>query len=62
MPTQRCGVEIDAVRAASILEHAQALLPPRVNSNEVAGEDQTVLELQVGSRLDRGIQRKNRPN
>ncbi len=54
--------EIDEVRAASILEHAQALLPTRVNSNEVAGEDQTALELQVGSRLDRGIQRKNRPN
>ncbi len=62
MPTQRCGVEIDAVRAASILEHAQALLPTRVNSNEVADDDHSALELQVGSRLDRGIQRKSRPN
>jgi serine/threonine protein phosphatase PrpC len=54
--------DIDAVRAASILEHAQALLPTRHETNEATGEDQAVLELQVGSRLDRGIQRKNRPN
>src|SRR5437667_1723397 len=54
--------DIDAVRAASILEHAQALLPTRHETHEATGEDQVALELQVGSRLDRGIQRKNRPN
>ena len=54
--------EIDSGRAASILEHAQALLPTRSKSNEAPGEDLVALELQVGSCLDRGIKRKDRPN
>ena len=54
--------EIDSGRAASILEHAQALLPTCSDINEAPGEDQAALELQVGSRLDRGLKRKDRPN
>ncbi len=54
--------DIDAVRAASIIEHAQALLPTRSKSHEAPGEELVALELQVGSRLDRGIKRKDRPN
>lgn len=54
--------DIDSVRAASILEHAYALLPTCSDMNEAPDGDQVALELQVGSRLDRGIQRKNRPN
>jgi len=54
--------EIEAVRAAAILEHVQTLLPTRHESKEAPGEEQAALELQVGARLDRGIQRKDRPN
>lgn len=54
--------DIDSAHAASILGHANALLRTHSDIKEASNEDQATLELQVGSRLDRGIRRKDRPN
>lgn len=50
----------DATPVASILEQVHHLLP-EAESSEAAADPGTI-ELQVGACLDRGIQRKDRPN
>jgi serine/threonine protein phosphatase PrpC len=52
----------DTDYAVSILEHANTLLKTQSDVHEGANEGQPVIELQVESRLDRGIRRKDRPN
>ena len=52
----------DTDHAVSMLEHANMLLKTHSDVHEVSNENQPVIELQVGPRLDRGIKRKDRPN
>jgi serine/threonine protein phosphatase PrpC len=54
--------EMDAVRTATILEPVHVLVSRCRERTQKTEQVQSTLELEGGASLDRGVQRKNRPN